>query len=73
MKLNKIQQRCYDILAPRSDWQAAFLSVCEKNGRYWKCALCAQFLTDANVCHIEKRMLPLIRQIRNESDIFDVL
>lgn len=73
MKLNKTQQRCYDILAPRADWQEAFSAVCEHNGRNWKRALCEQFMTDANVCGIDNKYLPLIRQIRNESDIFDAL
>ena len=68
MKLNQKQQRCWNALSGHSKWQAAFVAVCVANGRNWKRAIFAQFLTDANVSRVDNCHLPAIRAIRNSAD-----
>ena len=68
-QLNKTQQKLYDALCGYPAWQAAFREVCLKNGRKWRSALAAQFMTDANVCFVDDKYLPYIRQIRNSTSI----
>lgn len=74
-KLNKTQLKLYDALQGHPFWQDAFLAVCEKNGRKWRTALNDQFQHDSNVCFVEDKHLPYIRQLRNSTEIkkFDQL
>lgn len=66
--LNQKQQRCWNALSGHPKWQAAFVAVCVANGRNWKRAIFAQFLTDANVSRVDDCHLPAIRAIRNSAD-----
>ena len=68
MNLNQKQQRCWNALSGHPKWQAAFVAVCVANGRNWKRAIFAQFLTDANVSRVADCYLPAIRAIRNSAD-----
>ena len=68
VNLNQKQQRCWNALSGHPKWQAAFVAVCVANGRNWKRAIFAQFLTDANVSRVDDCHLPAIRAIRNSAD-----
>lgn len=74
VKLNKLQQACLDTLGGNEAWEAAFVAVIEANGKWWKRALREQFLHDSNVCGVDDKHLPYIRQIRNGcEEIHDLL
>lgn len=70
MQLSKAQQKLNAALAGRPDWQEAFIAVIAANPRKWRQALRKQFACDQNVCGVDNKYLPLIRQIRNGATSF---
>ena len=74
VKLNKLQTKVLATLGGNKDWEAALIAVIEANGKWWKRALSEQFLHDSNVCGVDDKYLPYIRQIRNSVfEIHDLL